>query len=214
MGVLRCVLGVVLGLVARVHLATLRVRLVEDPALSQIRDAQSPWVLVFWHGEQFALLAWPRRRKTFTLGSWSSEGPIQAQALARLGLGVERGSTSRGGARGLAAMVRRLRAGHDAAFAVDGPRGPRFSVSPGAALAADKCGGVLVPIGASAKRAWVLDRAWDHFRVPYPFSEVTIRLGAPIAPHAATEEVAAAIHAATTEDERGALRFSPGGAPC
>ena len=58
---------------------------------------------------------------------------MQARALALQGLRVVRGSSSRGGARGLAALGRRMKRDRaDAAFAVDGPRGPYGVVKPGA----------------------------------------------------------------------------------
>src|SRR5215472_6231582 len=100
-------LGWVVGVIARVWLATLRVRVVTHPALDGVRDR--PWVLAFWHGTQWPLLAWRRRRPTVVLVSLSRDGAMQARALALQGLRVVRGSSSRGGARGLAALVRRMR---------------------------------------------------------------------------------------------------------
>jgi lysophospholipid acyltransferase (LPLAT)-like uncharacterized protein len=177
----RAVLGVLLGLVARAWLATLRVRLVLHPALEGVRDR--PWVLSFFHGTQWPLLAWKRRRPTLVLVSLSSDGALQARALRVQGLRVVRGSSSRGGARGLAALVRRMRReGADAAFAVDGPRGPYGVAKPGAALAARAAGGVLVPMGSAVTRGLTLQRAWDRFTIAWPFTRVSVVLGAPIAP--------------------------------
>src|SRR3954468_11566429 len=120
---MRAFLGVLLGIIARVWLSTLRVRVVIDPTLA--RNDDRPWVLAFFHGTQWPLLAWRRRRKTVVLVSLSRDGQMQAKALALQGLRVVRGSSSRGGVRGLAVLVRRMkRERADAAFAVDGPRGP------------------------------------------------------------------------------------------
>ena len=120
---IQTLLGVLLGLLARVWLATLRVRVVTHPALGEVQDR--PWVLAFWHGTQWPLLAWRRRRRTVVLVSHSRDGSMQARALTLQGLQVVRGSSSRGGTRGLAALVRALkREQADAAFAVVGPRGP------------------------------------------------------------------------------------------
>src|SRR5712671_4512113 len=118
----RRALGVLIGLLVRVWLATLRLTLLVDPALARA-DGRA-WSLAFWHGQQFALLRWRRRRPTVALVSLSRDGELQSRALAQVGLTIERGSSSRGGAAGLRAIVRRLRRGLDAAFAVDGPRGP------------------------------------------------------------------------------------------
>jgi lysophospholipid acyltransferase (LPLAT)-like uncharacterized protein len=173
------VAGVALGIVARVWLATLRVRVVVAPELEAF--AERPWVLSFFHGTQWPLLAWKRRRRTVVMVSHSRDGVIQARALGWQGLEVVRGSSSRGGARGLASLVRRMkRESLDAAFAVDGPRGPYGVVKEGALLAARATGAVLVPMGSYARTSIVLARAWDRFTIALPFSRVTVTLGAPV----------------------------------
>jgi lysophospholipid acyltransferase (LPLAT)-like uncharacterized protein len=200
-------LGLLLGLFVRLYLRTLRLSLHLDPALPL--DDPRPWVLCFWHGDQFALLRWKRRRPTVALVSHSRDGQMQARALTIQGLLVERGSSSRGGSRGLRAIVRHLRAGHDAAFAVDGPRGPRFSVAPGALTAADVAGGRLVPMGSAAPHGVTLQKAWDRFRIPLPFSRVAVALGAPLEP-AGPADLEPAIHRASAEAR--AMLASPGDA--
>jgi lysophospholipid acyltransferase (LPLAT)-like uncharacterized protein len=178
---IRTLLGVLLGLLARVWLATLRVRVVAHPELGEVQDR--PWVLAFWHGTQWPLLAWRRRRRTVVLVSLSRDGAMQARALALQGLSVVRGSSSRGGARGLAALVRTMkRDGADAAFAVDGPRGPRGVVKSGAVVAARLAGAVIVPMGGAVRRGIVLRRAWDRFAIAWPFTRVDVVLGRPVDP--------------------------------
>ena len=180
------VLGWLLGIVARLWLSTLRVHLVLHPALESV--AHRPWVLAFWHGTQWPLLAWRGRRSTVVLVSLSRDGAMQARALAVQGLRVVRGSSSRGGARGLAGVVREMkRAGVDAAFAVDGPRGPYGVAKGGAVLAARAAGAVLVPTMGVTRRGFVLRKAWDRFTVAWPFTRVDVVLGAPIEPDGADE---------------------------
>jgi lysophospholipid acyltransferase (LPLAT)-like uncharacterized protein len=179
---IRTLLGVLLGLLARVWLSTLRVHVVTHPALAAVQDR--PWVLAFWHGTQWPLLAWRRRRETVVLVSLSRDGAMQARALALQGLRVVRGSNSRGGARGLAALVRTMkREGSDAAFAVDGPRGPRGVVKSGAVVAARLAGAVIVPMSGLVRRGVVLHRAWDRFAIAWPFTRVDVVLGGPVDPH-------------------------------
>lgn len=177
---MRRALGVLLALVARLWVATLRVRVELHPALARVGERR--WVLAFWHGTQLALQALPRRGRTAVMVSLSRDGDMQAAALALLGFEVVRGSTSRGGARALAALVRAMRRGADAVFAVDGPRGPYGVPKPGALTAARLAGGVLVPAGCAAARGRVLAGTWDRFVLPLPFSRVSIVLGAPIEP--------------------------------
>jgi lysophospholipid acyltransferase (LPLAT)-like uncharacterized protein len=210
--VARSLLGMLAGLLARVYLFTLRVRIVVDPGLD-LADPR-PWVLAFFHGEQFPLLAWPRRRRTVALVSLSRDGQLQAAALRQLGLAVVRGSSSRGGARGLAAVLRRLRAGDDAAFAVDGPRGPLHEAAPGARLAALRAGGVLVPMGSASRSGKTFHRAWDRYRLPYPFTRVTVHLGPPLEPARTSDrELGQAIARASALASR-ELHVLPSESPC
>lgn len=199
---LRRALGALLGAFVRVWLATLRLTIEVDPALgwdparaprrrpSSSARADVPWVLALWHGQQVPLLRWIRRRSTVVLVSLSSDGELLAGALGVLGYDVARGSSSRGGAGGLRGVVRKLRAGSDAALAVDGPKGPRRVVRSqgsevGAASAARLSAGVVVPMAAACSARWVLSRTWDQFELPRPFARVAVVLGAPLTPEEA-----------------------------
>lgn len=180
---------------ARLWLWTLRIEIVEHPACAS--TGARPWVLAFFHGQQFALLGWRRRtgRKTAVLVSLSKDGDLQAAALPRLGLVVRRGSTSRGGVKGLASIVRLLKQpAYDAAFAVDGPRGPYGVVHPGALAAARHAGGLVVPLASASARSKVLTRAWDAFELPRPFSRVVVAIAEPVAPEGFSSMDALAEH--------------------
>ena len=196
--------GALLGLLVRVWLCTLRLTLVVDPAVGAARPR--PFALAFWHGQQFALLRWAWKQQMVALVSRSRDGELVAGALRLLGVESARGSSSRGGAAGLKAIVRRLRAGRDAAFAVDGPRGPARVVrrdAVGAAQAARLGGGVVVPMAAACARCHVVARAWDRFELPLPFTRVVVVLGAPLDPVEATPEaIGAAIDRARGEAEQ------------
>jgi lysophospholipid acyltransferase (LPLAT)-like uncharacterized protein len=174
-------LGVLVGLIARVWLATLRVRVTMHPGLLEAQG-ERPWVMGFLHGRQWPLFAWNRRRRIAVLVSHSRDGSLQASALALQGLVVVRGSSSRGGAQGLVGIVRKLRAGMDAAFAVDGPKGPIGVVKGGVVTAARASDAWLVPVGGAVRSGFVLERAWDRYAIAWPFSRVEIVMGAPIDP--------------------------------
>lgn len=176
---MRRALGVLLAWFARLWVATLRVTVHGAGGLAA--PERGPWVLAFFHGTQLLLHGLGRSRRTCVMVSHSRDGDLQASALSTLGFEVVRGSSSRGGARALRAMVHRLREPRtDAVFAVDGPRGPYGSVKPGVLAAARQSGARVVPAGAAARRAWVLSRAWDRFVLPWPFTSVHIVLGEPL----------------------------------
>jgi lysophospholipid acyltransferase (LPLAT)-like uncharacterized protein len=141
-----------------------------------------PLIFCFWHGRQAGLLAHPRPRSVAVLSSLSTDGTLQSIILRLLGFEVFRGSSSRGGARGLKAIINALRSGHtDAAFAVDGPRGPLHEVKPGAIEAAQKSGATIIPITTRASHAWVFTKAWDQYELPKPFASVELYRGQGIA---------------------------------
>jgi lysophospholipid acyltransferase (LPLAT)-like uncharacterized protein len=177
----RRALGTALGALVRVWMATLRVTVTGEGATRFLsRGGGTRCVLAFAHGQQLALHAVRRARRTAVIVSRSTDGDIQAAALSVLSLRVIRGSSSRGGARALSAVTRALRLGADAAFAVDGPKGPPGVPKPGAALAASKADALLLPIATASSRALVLRRAWDRFEIPLPFSRVAVVVGAPV----------------------------------
>jgi len=178
---MRALAGLALGLLARIWLLTVRFRVVLDPRVEL--HAARPWVLAFWHGHLLLLLPHQRRRRTTALVSWSSDGDLLSWAMRWFRVHAERGSGSSGGRVGLRAVISSLHRGWDAAFAVDGPRGPRGVPRPGALAAARDSGAVVIPYGAACSRVLVLS-SWDGFSVPMPFSRVVVALGAPMDPSA------------------------------
>ncbi len=60
----------------------------------------------------------------------------------------------------------------------DGPRGPRYVVKPGIALAAQEAEATLIPFSWTADRYWEFN-TWDRFRLPKPFSRIRVELGLP-----------------------------------
>jgi lysophospholipid acyltransferase (LPLAT)-like uncharacterized protein len=161
----------------RLWVFTYRVRVVAPPGFEG-----GSAVLSFWHGEQMALLAARRLAgdAVAVLVSRSKDGDVQSGVMTALGFRVVRGSSSRGGARALTAMIALLQRGYGVALSVDGPRGPRHVAKRGAAAAAVAAATGLFPVASAARRSCVLTKAWDRFEIPLPFSEVAIVIGAPL----------------------------------
>jgi lysophospholipid acyltransferase (LPLAT)-like uncharacterized protein len=173
-------MGLLVGLLVRAWVATLRVTVLQDGPV-----ADRPRVIAFLHGQQMLLLAARTQLagRTAVLVSRSRDGDLQTGIMRCLGFRVLRGSSSRGATAGLRAVIRALRAGYDVLLAVDGPRGPRGVPKPGAELASKATSAALVPIAAAASSCWVLGRTWDRFVVPLPFSSVVVRIGEAVRPH-------------------------------
>jgi lysophospholipid acyltransferase (LPLAT)-like uncharacterized protein len=85
-------------------------------------------------------------------------------------------------------MVEGLRKGKDIALAVDGPRGPIYEVKQGITYLAGKLNKPIVPVSTSAKRYWILEKIWDKYMLPMPFTRGVIVYGEPIVVQGIQEE--------------------------
>lgn len=161
------------SLLLRALAFTWRVRVVNGHVVRDLKERGEPFIYLLWHGELLPLLWAHRNRQIAIMISEHSDGEIITRVARALGCRAVRGSTSRGGARALLAACRELEAGFDLAVTPDGPRGPPRSVAPGAVVIAQRTGAPMVPVAASASRAWRL-RSWDRFVIPKPFARVTV----------------------------------------
>jgi len=160
---------------------TLRPEYVQRQLEQQAQGGRRPILFAFWHGRMLYFLklyAYLGARVT-VLVSQSRDGELVAQLLSCFGFQTTRGSTSRGGARGLLAVVNKVRSGMHACFTPDGPRGPRFQVQPGLVMVAKRTGAPILPMTFGAQWKRVL-ASWDAFLLPLPFSRVVVVYGEPI----------------------------------
>lgn len=156
---------------------TWRMRADNDSAVRAARASGQRVIFTLWHGELLPLLWYHRNQGIAVVISEHRDGEIIAQIAERLGYATVRGSSSRGGSRALIGLMRALESGLDGAVTPDGPRGPAHVFAPGAAIASQRTGVPLLPIRASAARAWRL-KSWDRFLVPKPFATVRVTYGA------------------------------------
>ena len=81
----------------------------------------------------------------------------------------------------LAEMISQLKQGGEViVITPDGPRGPRYKVKPGIAIAAKKTDALIIPLSWSASSFWQF-KSWDKLIVPKPFSRICVFFGKPIA---------------------------------
>ncbi|MBI3015878.1 MAG: lysophospholipid acyltransferase family protein [Candidatus Tectomicrobia bacterium] len=155
---------------------SLRIEVRNSEAEERLRAGGRPFIYAIWHGRMLCPILSRSHRQICTLVSLSRDGEIINAFLQRLGFRTVRGSSSRGGARGLTALVREVKAGHDVAITPDGPRGPRFQAQEGALDLAARTGAPLLLTTSAARRAFVC-KSWDRFLIPLPFSRVVIQFG-------------------------------------
>ena len=167
-------------------------------------------IFVFWHGQLLPLVHIHRNEGIIVLVSDHRDGEYITRVIQRHGFGAARGSSTRGGVKGLKGILRAGRAGKDLAFTPDGPKGPRHEFKWGGLVAAQLTGHALVTIGVGADRAWYL-KSWDRFMIPKPFCRLRVRYGAPRrVPREATEEdLKALAHELEEELKQFTLELNP-----
>lgn len=166
------------GPAVRLLAASWRIELIHEERWRKLYHAGRPHVFLLWHEALLPLLWQHRNQGIAIVVSEARDGQYLSDLAVTLGYGAVRGSSTRGGTRALLGAVRELRAGGSVAFTPDGPRGPRRQLKPGVVAAAQRGGGVIVPIHAEADRAWRL-HSWDRFMIPKPLARVRITYGRP-----------------------------------
>lgn len=77
----------------------------------------------------------------------------------------------------LSQMIKQLQQGGEVVVITpDGPRGPRYKLKQGLAVAGKESGAEIVPFSWSASSFWQL-RTWDKLMIPKPFSRIEVRFG-------------------------------------
>lgn len=174
------------GMLLRLLHATWRVE-VRGPGLTpDFWKAHESIILVFWHNRQLmAPLSYRRlgsrhgRRPMHVLISQHRDGRIIAQAMRYFGIDSVAGSSTRGGAKALRNLIRRIRAGSHISITPDGPRGPVYGFKPGTLELAQLSGAPIVLLALSARRSWQFG-SWDRMILPKPFTRVVIEVSAPL----------------------------------
>jgi lysophospholipid acyltransferase (LPLAT)-like uncharacterized protein len=144
------------------------------------RPGEPPYIWAFWHRCNFPSAWYFRYRKIVLMNTTNFDGQWTRRVIERLGYGTAQGSSTRGGLRGLAVMAQRLEQGHDVAFTIDGPRGPRYVAKPGAAMLARRTGRPILTFHIGLERAWTLRKTWDQFQIPKPFTRAVLVIAPPI----------------------------------
>jgi lysophospholipid acyltransferase (LPLAT)-like uncharacterized protein len=159
--------------------ATLRFRVEGAHHLASLRDEEQPFIFCIWHSRLLPMVHAHRGEGIVALVSEHRDGEYIARVMHRRGFETARGSSTRGGDRGLRELLRKAREGRDLAITPDGPRGPARQLKLGALTLARLTGLPILPLSASGARVWSAS-SWDRFMVPLPFSIVHVAYGHPV----------------------------------
>jgi lysophospholipid acyltransferase (LPLAT)-like uncharacterized protein len=185
------------GAVAWVFIAlvgrTLRVEFSWEEGSIGSLDNVYPGIYPFWHRCVLGATWIFRHRNFAVLTSRSRDGEYIARVIQRFGYVPIRGSSSRGGQRGLLEMDTFVKNGGGAAFTIDGPRGPRSVAKRGPVLLARTSGVAITAFYVAMEKAWVIN-TWDAMMIPRPFSRAFVRVARKIfvPPDASDEQLSAA----------------------
>ncbi|MCJ7830637.1 MAG: lysophospholipid acyltransferase family protein, partial [Desulfobacterales bacterium] len=158
---------------------TTRIETVGEEPVRELLNSRR-FIAAFWHSRILLVSYLYQGWNAAILVSQSEDGEIIAQVLQRQGHETIRGSSTRGGGRALAGMIRRIReTARPAAIIPDGPQGPRFKVQPGVITLARKTGYPIIPMTYSAAAMKVFG-SWDRFILPYPFTTCRLAYGPPL----------------------------------
>jgi hypothetical protein len=109
-------------------------------------------VLAFWHAQQLMIPMGYRGTGSHVLISQHGDGEIIARIIARFGHRAVRGSSTRGGAGALRALIKVGRSGRDVVVTPDGPKGPRQVAKLGVIQLAKATGLPIVPLAFACSK--------------------------------------------------------------
>ncbi|TGK22376.1 DUF374 domain-containing protein [Leptospira fluminis] len=112
------------------------------------------------------------------LASRSKDGELIARVLHHFGIRSKRGSSRRGGASGLKALVGEAMHGGVSLITPDGPTGPVYELKAGIVQLASITGYPIIAYSAQYDRYWTTN-SWDRIKVPKPFSRAVITCSEP-----------------------------------
>jgi lysophospholipid acyltransferase (LPLAT)-like uncharacterized protein len=137
-------------------------------------------ILAFWHAQQLMIPIGYRGTGSHVLISQHGDGEIIARIIARFGHDAVRGSSTRGGAGALRALIKLGRSGRDVVVTPDGPKGPRHVVKLGVIQLAKATGLPIVPLAFACSKknsSRAGTGTWSRTRSPGAYSSTEIRSG-------------------------------------
>ena len=146
-------------------------------------NAQSPVIIAGWHNRfliMSALIIKRLMKKGFKLAMMSSlskDGQLGAIVGKRSGALVVRGSSNRGGTKGVRALYRAIaKEGYSIIILPDGSQGPVYEAKMGTPVLAQLTGAPIIPMSVYCGKAWRAG-SWDRLFIPKPFSKISIAIG-------------------------------------
>tara|TARA_Y100001936_G_C16021489_1_gene639747 strand:- start:42 stop:761 length:720 start_codon:yes stop_codon:yes gene_type:complete len=143
-------------------------------------EKDKKFLLCFWHGRLLMMpFCWNMTKPIHMMISLHGDGRFLSKTVARLGIKTIVGSTSKGGASAVRAMVKTVKNGDYVGLTPDGPRGPRMHAQEGIVTIARLAKIPIIPIGYASTNSKILG-SWDRFVAALPFGNGVFVWGEPI----------------------------------
>lgn len=142
-----------------------------------------PVIFAFWHGDllmqPYLYYQFRHIPKAKVLISDHFDGSLISKTMEYFKLGTIAGSSNRNAAKVLIQAIKTLKDGYDIGITPDGPKGPRYSVSDGIVVMAQKTGAKVIVYNCKPTKYWQLG-SWDKFVIPKPFGTLEFYASEPI----------------------------------
>ncbi len=160
---------------------SIRLRVIGEEHLSRLWARRQQFIVCFFHGDVLLFFPHFRGRNALIFTTESQRGRYLSEIIRLFGYRPARIPDIRGQNLALDTMTEEVRKGYSAVLAVDGPLGPYHKVKHGALVLARRTGCPIVPMGTASAWRVVLNKRWDRYVIPLPFTRATIVIGEPIA---------------------------------
>ena len=164
-----------LPLLIKILVSTLRVKISNQSPLENALNKKA--VFIFWHSQM--LLGWSlfKNKTSYALVSQSKDGEILSALLKKWNYKVSRGSSSKGGKEALSDLITAAKNDYSIVITPDGPRGPAGKIKNGALIVSHDTGIPVIPVKINYSSKKILEKSWDKFEIPYPFSKCEVTFG-------------------------------------
>jgi len=157
---------------------TCRIRIEGLDSFLKVAEAEK-CILMLWHNRlavvPFVLTRFTPQILYAALVSGSRDGEILSAIINSCKNGRSIKVTHQARYQALREIIRYIEKREEVVIITpDGPRGPRYEMKPGAAMAALETQAYVVALDWEAERFWEL-KTWDRLRLPKPFTAITFR---------------------------------------
>lgn len=133
---------------------------------------KEPIIFACWHGDllmqPFFYFQFRKIPKLKVLISDHFDGVLISRIIKFLKFDTIAGSTNRNAAKVLIQAIKGIKEGYDIGITPDGPQGPRYFMSDGIVVMAQKTGSKVIVYNCRPTKYWQLG-SWDRFVIPKPF---------------------------------------------